>query len=58
MLEFSDHLTSHPGSISSRDLENLAQHLNEKQIVELIMIIAVANFTNRINDGAMTPIDV
>jgi alkylhydroperoxidase family enzyme len=28
------------------------------QIVELILTVATANFTNRFNEGAKTPIDV
>lgn len=38
------------------DIDALAEHLREEQIVELVMTIATANWTNRVNDGLRTPL--
>jgi alkylhydroperoxidase family enzyme len=34
----------------------LAEHFDETQIVELVITIATANWTNRVNDGLRTPL--
>ena len=57
MLRFTDLLTSYPGNVEQADLDALAKHLTEEQIFELVLIIAAANLTNRINDGLQTPLD-
>ena len=31
--------------------ENLREHFSEEQLVELTLVIALANFTNRFNNG-------
>ena len=31
--------------------ENLRRHFSEEQIVELAMVVCMANFTNKFNDG-------
>ena len=56
MLRFTDLLTSHPGNIDDEDVDALAAHFDEMQIVELVMTIATANWTNRVNDGLRTPL--
>jgi alkylhydroperoxidase family enzyme len=56
LLRFTDLLTSLPGNVDRSDLEALATHFDAEQTIELVIIIAVANFTNRINDGLQTPI--
>ena len=56
MLRFTDLLTSWPGNMAQDDLDALGQHLNEEQIVELVLVIATANWTNRVNDGLQTPV--
>jgi uncharacterized peroxidase-related enzyme len=55
VLRFTDHLTSRPGNIDPADLQALAVHLNPAQVVELVATIATANWTNRINEGLLTP---
>ncbi len=37
------------------DLDALAEHFNEEQVIELAMAIATANWTNRVNDGLQVP---
>lgn len=56
ILRFTDLLTSNPGNIDEVDLDALGEHLDEEQIVELVMTIATANWTNRVNDGLGTPL--
>jgi len=55
ILRFTDLLTTFPGNIDKVDLEALLQYLDEKQIVELVIAIATANWTNRVNEGLRTP---
>ena len=38
------------------DLDALAAHFTQEQIIELVLIVATANLTNRINDGLQTPL--
>jgi alkylhydroperoxidase family enzyme len=38
------------------DLIALRSHLDSEQIVELVVAIATANWTNRLNDGLRTPL--
>jgi uncharacterized peroxidase-related enzyme len=37
--------------------EHLQEHFNEEQIVELTLVIALANFTNRFNNGLNTQVE-
>ncbi len=57
VLRFTDLLTSYPGNIEPADVERLAAHFSTEQIVELVMTIATANLTNRLNDGLQTPLE-
>ena len=56
MLRFTDLLTSRPGNIDQSDVDALSELLSADQIVELVLIIATANWTNRVNDGLQTPL--
>ena len=56
ILRYTDLLTTHPGNMDDADLDALGQHLNQEQIVELAMVIATANWTNRVNEGLRTPL--
>jgi alkylhydroperoxidase family enzyme len=56
LLRFTDLLASYPGNIEPGDLDALAAHFSEEQIIELVMIIATAGWTNRVNDGLQTPL--
>jgi alkylhydroperoxidase family enzyme len=55
VLRFTDLLTSYPGNMDQADLDALAEHFNQEQVVELAMAIATANWTNRVNDGLQVP---
>ena len=54
-MRFTDLLTSHPGNIDDVDIDALKEHFDEEQIVELVLTIVTANWTNRVNDGLRTP---
>jgi alkylhydroperoxidase family enzyme len=56
VLRFTELLTSRPGNIDQSELDDLARHLSEDQIIELVLVIAMANWTNRVNDGLRTPL--
>lgn len=56
VLRFTDHLTSYPGNIDPQDLSTLEAHFTTEQIVELVVVIATANWTNRVNEGLLTPL--
>ena len=56
VLRFTDLLTSNPGNIDEVDIDALGLHLDEEQVVELVMAIATANWTSRVNGGLRTPL--
>src|SRR6266487_5067703 len=56
LLRFTDLLLSYPGNIEPGDLDALAVHFTEEQIIELVLVIATAGWTNRMNDGLQTPL--
>lgn len=56
MLRFATLLTSYPGSVEQRDLDDLDPYLSEEEAIELVAVIATANWTNRFNDGLQTPL--
>jgi alkylhydroperoxidase family enzyme len=56
VLRFATLLTSHPGGVEQRDLDELGVHLSAEEAFELVVVIATANWTNRFNDGLGTPI--
>jgi alkylhydroperoxidase family enzyme len=56
VLRFATLLTSHPGSVEQRDLDELGAHLSAEEALELVVAIATANWTNRFNDGLGTPL--
>ncbi len=57
-VQFTERLTAWPGSILQTDLDALGKHFNAEQIVDLVLTIATANLTNRVNEGLRTPVDV
>ena len=56
VLRFATLLTAHPGSVEPRDLDELGAHLSAEEALELVVVIATANWTNRFNDGLQTPL--
>ncbi|MGZ4147211.1 MAG: carboxymuconolactone decarboxylase family protein [Actinomycetota bacterium] len=56
VLRFTELLTSRPGNIDQIDLDELGRCLSQEQIIELVTVIATANWTNRVNEGLRTPL--
>lgn len=56
IIAFTDRLTLRPQDMSAADGDALSQHLDAVQAVELVIAIATANWTNRINQGLETPL--
>jgi len=50
-IRYARELTGKAGAPSSRD--ELLAHFNHEQVVELTLVAAMANFTNRFNNGLM-----
>jgi alkylhydroperoxidase family enzyme len=57
-VRFAEKLTAWPASIAESDLDALGKHFNVEQIAELVLTVATANLTNRVNEGMRTPVDV
>ena len=57
-IQFAERLTAWPASINQTDLDALGEHFNPEQIAELVLTVATANLTNRVNEGMRTPVDV
>jgi alkylhydroperoxidase family enzyme len=57
VLRYTDLLCTRPENIEPADLEALSAHFSEEQIIELVLAIATANWTTRINDGLQVPLD-
>lgn len=57
VVQFAERLTAHPSGVQQEDLDRLARYLDQEQVVELVLTVAVANFTNRVNEGLRTPVD-
>ena len=51
VLLYADRVTRGAAPMRDGTLDELAKHFDEAQIVELTAVIALANFTNRINDA-------
>ena len=56
LRRFTDLLLSYPGNIQPGALDALAMHFTEEQMIELVLVIATAGWTNRVNDGLQTPL--
>ena len=56
VLRFTDLLTSWPANVAQEDIDALGEHFSEEQVVELVLVVATANWTNRVNDGLQTPV--
>ena len=51
VIRFADQVTRAAATVRDADLQALRAWLSEDQIVELTLVVAVANFTNRMNDA-------
>jgi alkylhydroperoxidase family enzyme len=51
VIQFADRVTRAPATMRDADLEALGKWFKEDEIVEMALVVAVANFTNRMNDA-------
>ena len=58
MIHFADQVTRASATIRDQQLEALRQHFSEEQVLELVLTISVANFTNRVNDTLQCEPDI
>jgi alkylhydroperoxidase family enzyme len=58
VILYADRVTRSAAVIREAALEDLRRHFSEEQIVELTLVIAVANFTNRFNDALRITPDI
>ena len=49
-LKFAERLTRDPHAIGDADIANLKPHFSEPEIVDLDLLIGLANLTNRFTD--------
>ena len=50
-IHFADQVTRAAATVREEHLQALRKHFSEQQIVELTLAVALANFTNRVNDA-------
>lgn len=53
MIHFADQVTRAAMTIREADLAAMKKYFSEEQIIELILVVGVANFTNRVNDATL-----
>lgn len=58
VIHFADQVTRASATVCQEQLQELAKYFSEDQIVELILTISVANFTNRVNDSLLCDPDL
>jgi len=51
VVRYADHVTRGAASVSDGVMEELRKHFSEEEIVELTLVVSVANFTNRFNEA-------
>jgi alkylhydroperoxidase family enzyme len=57
-LLHAERLTRGAAAVREATLEELRKHFSEDQIVELTLVVCMANFTNRFNDGLQVEPDL
>ncbi len=56
---YADRLTRSAGAgLRDGGLQELRRHFSEDQVVELALVVSVANFTNRFNNGLRLEPDI
>lgn len=58
VILYAERLTRGAAAVRDGTLQELGQYFSEDQIVELTLVVCVANFTNRFNDGLRLPPDL
>jgi uncharacterized peroxidase-related enzyme len=58
VILYAERVTRGASGIRPAALDELKQHFNDDQIVELTLAISIANFTNRFNDALLNTPDI
>jgi alkylhydroperoxidase family enzyme len=58
VIHFADQVTRGASTIRDQHLQELRKYFSEEQIVELVLTVAAANFTNRVNDSLLSDPDL
>ena len=59
VILYAERLTRAAGAgLRDRALDELKRHFSEDQIVELALVVSMANFTNRFNNGLRLEPDI
>ena len=58
VLLYAERLTRGAAALREGTLEELKKHFTEDQIVELTLVVCVANLTNRFNDALQVTPDI
>jgi uncharacterized peroxidase-related enzyme len=53
VIHFADQVTRAATTVRDADLAAMRKYFSEEQIVELVLVVATANFTNRVNDALL-----
>jgi uncharacterized peroxidase-related enzyme len=56
-LAFEEKLTRNPHSVSDADFPRLKEHFSEPEIVDLDVLVGLANLTNRVTDALGLPVE-
>jgi alkylhydroperoxidase family enzyme len=51
VIHFADQVTRGVTTLRETDLDAMRKLFSEEQIVELVLLVCVANFTNRVNEA-------
>ncbi|OLC14474.1 MAG: hypothetical protein AUH29_10180 [Candidatus Rokubacteria bacterium 13_1_40CM_69_27] len=58
MILYTERLTRGSAAVRDATVQELRKHFSDDQIVELTLVICMANFTNRFNDGLRLEPDI
>jgi alkylhydroperoxidase family enzyme len=58
VIHFADQVTRAAATVRDEQLQELRKHFTEEQIVELVLTVCVANFTNRVNESLLSDPDL
>ena len=54
VIHFADQVTRAACTVREPDLAAMRRYFSEEQIVELVLMVCMANFTNRVNDALLS----
>jgi alkylhydroperoxidase family enzyme len=58
VILYADRLTRGSAALRETTIQELRKHFSDDQIVELTLVVCMANFTNRFNDGLRLEPDI